>query len=64
MTTSNAATLAPKYLRITEASRIYSISRSTWDRAMNDGELTRYKRGKMVLMSIEEIENWIAAGAV
>jgi predicted DNA-binding transcriptional regulator AlpA len=60
----NKATLAPKFIRLPDATSVYGPSRSTFDRAMKSGELTRFKPGKMVLMSIAEIESWIASKAV
>lgn len=50
----------PRYIRIKEAEARYSLSRATWNRALNDGGLTRYKRGRAVLLSVAEIESWIA----
>lgn len=52
----------PKYIRIADAQKRYSLSRSTFNRALASGELTRIKRGGAVLLDLAEVEAWIVAG--
>ena len=51
--------MKPKFIRINQACSLYSLSRSTWYRAFEAKELTRYKRGGSVLLEVDEIERWI-----
>ena len=53
----------PAFLRINDAVRHFSLSRSTFNRALASGELTRIKRGSSVLLEREEVERWVRAGA-
>ena len=53
----------PTFLRINDAVARYSLSRSTFNRALASGELTRIKRGSSVLLEREEVERWVRAGA-
>lgn len=53
--------LLPKFIRIKDACSLYSLSRSTWYRAFDANELTRYKRGGSVLLEVAEIERWITS---
>lgn len=57
--------LTPVFIRIRigDAVRRYSLSRSTFNRALASGELTRFKRGGSVLLEREEVERWVRAGA-
>ena len=53
----------PIFIRIDDAVRRYSLSRSTFNRALAAGELTRHKRGGSVLLERVEVERWVRAGA-
>ena len=53
----------PTFIRIDEAVQRYSLSRSTFNRALAAGELTRIGRGRSVLLEREEVERWVRAGA-
>ena len=53
----------PTFIRIDEAVRRCSLSRSTFNRALAAGELTRIRRGRSVLLEREEVERWVRAGA-
>ena len=57
------STSTPAFLRINDAVARYSLSRSTFNRALAAGELTRIKRGSSVLLEREEVERWVRAGA-
>ena len=57
------STSIPAFLRINDAVARYSLSRSTFNRALASGELTRIKRGSSVLLEREEVERWVRAGA-
>ena len=57
------STSTPAFLRINDAVALYSLSRSTFNRALASGELTRIKRGSSVLLEREEVERWVRAGA-
>jgi excisionase family DNA binding protein len=54
---------APAFIRINDAVQRYSLSRSTFNRALASGDLTRIKRGASVLLEREEVERWVRAGA-
>lgn len=54
---------SPAFIRINDAVQRYSLSRSTFNRALASGELTRIKRGSSVLLEREEVERWVRAGA-
>ena len=49
----------PKYVCISDAVHIYSLSRSTLKRARASGELESVKRGRSVLLSVEALERWV-----
>lgn len=53
----------PHFIRMNDAVWRYSTSRSTLNRALAAGELTRFKRGSTVLLEVEELERWVRAGA-
>ncbi|SFI65072.1 hypothetical protein SAMN04488095_1469 [Jannaschia pohangensis] len=51
--------IAPRFVRIADATQMYSLSRATFDRALAGGDLTRYKRGSAVLLEVAELDAWI-----
>lgn len=51
--------IAPRFVRIADATMMYSLSRATFDRALAAGDLTRYKRGSAVLLDVGELDAWI-----
>lgn len=53
----------PSFIRINDAVRLFSLSRSTFNRALASGELTRLKRGSAVLLERQEVEQWLRMGA-
>ncbi|MBI1494801.1 helix-turn-helix transcriptional regulator [Halocynthiibacter styelae] len=53
----------PKYIRINRAVEIYSLSRSTFYRAFEAGELSPIKRGGAVLLEVTAIDQWITGNA-
>ena len=53
----------PAFIRINDAVQRFSLSRSTFNRALASGELTRIKRGSSVLLEREEVERWVRGGA-
>lgn len=53
-----------RYIRISDAPLLYSLSRSTFYRAVNRGELTIYKRGGASLLKVSEVDQWIEEDAV
>ena len=54
----------PKYIRINDAVALYSLSRSTFNRALNSGELTAIKKGTAVLLEVEAVDRWITGEEV
>ena len=54
--------ILPKYMRINDACVRYSLSRSTFNRALKEGELIGIKKGSAVLLEIEAVDNWITGG--
>ena len=53
-----------KFIRVKDAMRIASLSRTSLDRAFADGELRKYKRGRAVLINAQEFQTWIESGLV
>lgn len=53
----------PKYIRINRAVEMYSLSRSTFYRAFEAGQLTPIKRGGAVLLEVSAIDRWITGNA-
>jgi len=51
--------LQAKYIRINDAVVRYSLSRSTFNRAIKAGEITPIKKGRAVLLDIEALDRWI-----
>lgn len=49
----------PDFIRINDAVQRFSLSRSTFNRALAAGELTRIKRGGAVLLDAEEVRRWV-----
>lgn len=58
MAQTNTAPVQPKKLRIAQALELYPVSRSTLYRAFDSGELTRIKRGRIVMIDAAELEAW------
>ena len=54
-----AASTDPKFVRIVDAVGLFSISRSTFERAIRAGQLTAHKRGRLTLLETREVEGWI-----
>ena len=53
----------PTFIRPREAVDRFGLSRSTFDRALTRGELTRHKKGSATLLELAEVEAWIRDGA-
>jgi len=49
----------PKFIRISGAIKRYSLSRSTFYRAIDKGEIHPIKKGGCVLFSIDALDKWI-----
>jgi excisionase family DNA binding protein len=49
----------PKFVRVVDATHRYSLSRSTIERAIAAGEITRHKRGRLTLLEVAELDAWI-----
>ena len=49
----------PKYIRINDAVARYSLSRSTFNRALKSGDLVAMKKGAAVLLEVETVDRWI-----
>ncbi|MCK0101190.1 hypothetical protein [Pseudohalocynthiibacter sp. F2068] len=49
----------PKYIRINDAVARYSLSRSTFNRALKNGDLPSIKKGKAVLLEVAKVDAWI-----
>ena len=52
-------TRTPKYIRINGAVARYSLSRSTFNRALKSGDLVAIKKGTAVLLEVEAVDRWI-----
>jgi len=63
METSMAIMPIQKYIRISDAVERYSLSRSTFYRAIKSGEITPIKKGRAVLLEIEALDRWINSEA-
>ena len=55
-------TTIPKFIRINDAVARYSLSRSTFNRALQSGELTGIKKGTALLLEVAELDRWIIGG--
>lgn len=49
---------SPLFIRIADAVTRYSVSVSTINRALRNGELTRHKRGRCTLLELAEADAW------
>ena len=56
--------MIPKYIRINDAVVRYSLSRSTFNRALKSGDLTAIKKGTAVLLEVEAVDRWITGEEV
>lgn len=52
-----------KYIRINDAVERYSLSRSTFNRAIKAGEITYVKKGRAVLLNVAALDHWISGEA-
>ncbi|MEY8842048.1 helix-turn-helix transcriptional regulator [Cribrihabitans sp. XS_ASV171] len=53
------ANRAGQLIRLTEAIDRYKLSRSTFDKAHNEGHIRKRKLARAVFVDTEEIEGWI-----
>lgn len=51
----------PTLIRLTAAMDRYDLSRSTFNRAVIRGDLTRHKAGRVTFLDEAEIERWITS---
>lgn len=49
----------PELIRLTEAIERYKISRTTLDKAHNDGLIRKHKLARAVYLDAREIDAWI-----
>jgi excisionase family DNA binding protein len=54
---------APLYVRMSDAPGVFSLSRDTFYRAANRGEITIHKRGSRSLLKVAEVSEWIEGRA-
>jgi hypothetical protein len=52
----------PRYIRISDAPKMFSLSEQTLRRRSYEGCFNLYKRGRLTLISIAEVERWIQTG--
>ena len=55
--------MTPLYIRMSDAPGVFSLSRDTFYRAANRGEITIHKRGSRSLLSVAEVSEWIEGRA-
>ena len=55
--------MTPLYVSMSDAPTVFSLSRDTFYRAANRGEITIHKRGSRSLLSVAEISEWIEGRA-
>lgn len=53
----------PNLIRLTDAMANYGLSRSTFNRAVIRGDLTRHKAGRITFFDEAEITRWITTPA-
>lgn len=53
------AHVAPLYVSMSDAPRVFSLSRDTFYRAAKRGEITIFKRGSRSLLKVSEVSDWI-----
>ena len=51
--------MTPLYISMSDAPTVFSLSRDTFYRAANRGEITIHKRGSRSLLSVAEVSEWI-----
>ena len=51
--------MTPLYISMSDAPTVFSLSRDTFYRAANRGEITIHKRGSRSLLKVTEVEDWI-----
>ena len=51
--------MTPLYVSMSDAPTVFSLSRDTFYRAANRGEITIHKRGSRSLLSVAEVSEWI-----
>ena len=51
--------MTPLYISMSDAPTVFSLSRDTFYRAANRGEITIHKRGSRSLLKVAEVEDWI-----
>ena len=49
----------PNLIRFAEAITRYQLSRSTFDKASNEGHITKHKRNRAVFLDTLEIDAWL-----
>jgi predicted DNA-binding transcriptional regulator AlpA len=57
---ANTSPIAPLTVRINDACRRAGVSRSTINRAFNNGDLTPIRKGsRMTFVALAELDRWI-----
>jgi excisionase family DNA binding protein len=56
---TQSRTIIPLYVGIKDAVTMFGLSRDTFYRAVNKGEITLHKRGSRSLLQVSEISDWI-----
>lgn len=51
--------MTPLYVKMSDAPSVFSLSRDTFYRAANRGEITIHKRGSRSLLSVSQVSEWI-----
>jgi excisionase family DNA binding protein len=57
--TAQPRAVTPLYVSMADAAQVFSLSRDTFYRAANRGEITIHKRGARSLLRVSEVSDWI-----
>lgn len=53
------SSIEPKLIRLSEAIDRYALSRTTFDKAANEGHIRKHKLARAVFVDTREIDAWI-----
>ena len=54
---------APHLIRLTEAMKRYGLSRSTFDKAANEGHITKHRLARAAFVDSHEVDAWITGNS-
>jgi excisionase family DNA binding protein len=55
----STSTLAPRWLKRTDAAKTYGISLDTLDRLRGSGEVRTKRNGRSVLVEVASLDEWV-----